>query len=126
MGLREIAEQDLALTLEDIDGFGYNIQVTDPAGLSKPLVGRSGDIGQAIDVDTGQLVSGRTASVSLRISSLTAAGLGLPEAVADSTSKPWRITFDDINGVSFAFKVSQSAPDRTLGLVTCHLENWED
>lgn len=125
MGLRTIAEQDLGVILEDSDtGFGWSITVTDPSGNSGtgPLTGFSDDIAQIIDPDTGQAVSGRLASVALRISSLTATGLTLPRGIADSGSKPWVIEFDDINGNPYKFKVSQSNPDRALGLVTCLLE----
>ena len=123
MGLREVAEQDLGAILEDSTmGFGWDIQVTDPSGLSVPLTGFSDDISQIIDPDTGEAVSGRLVSVALRISSLTAGGLTLPVGIADSAIKPWVIEFDDINGNPFKFKVAQSNPDRALGLVTCLLE----
>ena len=126
MGAREIAEADLGFILEDsVFGFGFDITVTDPSGLSKPLTGFSNDISQVIDPDTGQAVSGRLASVALRISSLTAAGFALPVAVADAGAKPWLITFDDINGNSFIFKVQQSNPDRTLGVIACILETYK-
>ena len=126
MSLRAVAETDLGVILEDgVFGFGWPITITDPAGTVKPLTGFSDDISQIIDPDTGQAVSGRLASVALRISSLTAAGLGLPVSIADSTSKPWLITFDDINGNAFTFKVSQSNPDRALGLVVCLLELYQ-
>ena len=123
MNLRLTAEQDLGAILEDgTMGFGWPIQVTDPSGLSVPLTGFSDDISQIIDPDTGEAVSGRLISVALRISSLTAAGFSLPVGISDAASKPWIIGFDDINGNPFTFKVAQSNPDRTLGLVTCLLE----
>ena len=124
MGLRSIAEIDLGIILEDdVYGFGWPITITNPDGLVKSLTGFSDDISQIIDPDTGQAVSGRLVSVSLRISSLTAAGfISLPVGIADSTSKPWLISFDDINGNTFMFKVSQSNPDRALGIVMCILE----
>lgn len=126
MSLRQLAETDLGLILEDSStGFGWSITVTDPAGTSRTLTGFSDDIAQIIDPDTGQAVSGRLASVALRISSLAAAGLTLPRGIADSGSKPWVIEFDDINGNPYKFKVSQSNPDRALGLVTCLLELYE-
>lgn len=125
-GLREIAEQDLGFILEtDTTGFRGPITVTDPSGTTTDgLYGNSNDIAQVIDPDTGQAVSGRLASVSIRISSLTAQGLALPVGIADAGSKPWIVEFDDINGNAFKFKVSQANPDRTLGLVTCLLEAY--
>jgi len=123
MGLRSVAEADLAFTLEDdVNGFAWPITVTDPAGTVGSLTGASGDIGQLIDPDTGAAVSGRLAHVSLRIATLTAKGLAIPENITESSLKPWIVAFDDINGNSYTFKVMQSNPDRTLGLVTCVLE----
>jgi len=123
MNLRSVAEKDLGAILEDgVMGFGWAIQVTDPSGLSKHLTGFSDDISQIIDPDTGEAVSGRLVSVALRISSLTTAGLTLPVGIADASIKPWVIEFNDINGNPFKFKVSQSNPDRAIGLVTCLLE----
>lgn len=123
MGLRDLAENDLSFILEDnINGFGWPISVTDPNGLSVNLIGTSNDIAQLIDPDTGQAISGRSASVALRISSLQAQGLGLPQGIADTLLKPWLISFNDINGQPYTFKVMQSNPDRMLGIVTCILE----
>lgn len=126
MSLRQLAEADLSAILEDgVTGFGWPITVTDPKGRQAPLSGFSNDISQLIDPDTGVLVSGRLATVSLRIASLLAAGLTLPQGIADATRKPWLIKFDDINGNPYTFKVAESNPDRALGLVVCVLELYE-
>ena len=61
----------------------------------------------------------------LRISSLIAKGFDIPIGIEDSNSKPWLVTFDDINGTSFTFKVQDSHPDRTLGTVVCDLDTYE-
>lgn len=126
MGLRDLAERDLGLILENTEtGFGWPITVTDPAGVSKPLKGFSNDIAQVIDPDTGQLVSGRSASVSIRLAALTAAGFSsLPRNVTERTSKPWVVQFDDINGQPWTFKVRSADPDRALGLIVCMLEDY--
>lgn len=120
MNLREIAEQDLAITLEDdVMGFGVKILVTDPGGLIAELCGQSGDIAFLIDPETGQAVSGRVAHVSIRISTLADKGLDIPRGIADKTSKPWVISFPDLTCKDQVFKVEEARPDRTLGLVTC-------
>lgn len=128
MGLRQTAEADLGAILEDdVTGFGFPIIITDPAGNSGtgPLIGTPVDISQFIDPDTGQAVSGRQASCAIRISSLTAAGLGVPKGIADSASKPWTAQYDDINGNTRLYKVSQSNPDSALGVVVLLLEAYE-
>lgn len=125
-GLRSIAEADLGVILEDSAyGFGWPITVTSPDGTYASLTGFSDDIAQVIDPDTGQAISGRLASVALRISSLAACGLGLPQGIAETTRKPWVIEFDDINGNPFKFKVQQCNPDRALGVVVCILELYK-
>jgi hypothetical protein len=125
MGLRDLAEADLGRILEDAEtGFGYPITLTDPAGSVLALTGFSNDIAQVIDPDTGQVVSGRLASVALRISTITAAGLGLPRGIANSSSKPWIVDFNDLLGNPHKFKVFQSNPDRTIGMITLILESY--
>lgn len=122
--LRELAERDLALTLEDAGGFAWPITITSPTGQSATLRGRSSDIAQVIDPDTGRAVSGRAASVTVRVSTLTAKGLPLPRSISQETMRPWVVTFNDIGGAVHSFKVVQSNPDRTLGVVVCHLEAY--
>jgi len=128
MGLRELAEQDLGVIIEDrARGFGWPISLTDPDGLTDDtLVGLSNDIAQTIDPDTGELVSGRLASVALRISSLYAAGFSLPRGVADTALKPWIVKFNDINGRPYVFIVRQSNPDHGAGVVVCILEAYDE
>jgi hypothetical protein len=125
MNLREQAEKDLAITLEDnATGFGWPIKIIDPHFNVADIFGQSTDIGLVIDAETGSVVSGRQATVSIRISSLTQHNLGLPKGISDPSKKPWIIEFTDINGKSFTFKVVQTQPDRTLGVVTCTLEAY--
>lgn len=125
MGLRELAERNLGAILENsASGFGWPITVTNPAGSTESFTGFSNDISQVIDPDTGQIVSGRAASVALRISSLAAKGFAIPYGVADQSSKPWIVSFDDINGNPYTFKVRQADPDRTLGMVVAILEAY--
>lgn len=126
MSLRQLAGTDLGLILEDkTTGFGWDITITDPSGTVGVLTGFSDDIAQIIDPDTGEAVSGRLASAVVRISSLTLAGLGLPQGIEDGSLKPWQVRFDDINGNSYDFKVSNSNPDRALGIVSLILEVYE-
>ena len=125
MNLRQLAEADLGGILEDAsNGFGWPISLTDPSGTTAALTGFSDDIAQVIDPETNQAVSGRLASVALRISSITLAGLGLPQGIADASIKPWIVEFNDVNGNAYKFKVMQSNPDRALGLVTLVLEAY--
>lgn len=127
MGIRTLAELDLGHILEDsFAGAGWPITLVAPSGASAALVGFSADISQLIDPDTGQTVSGRLATIALRISSITTAlpGLDLPYGIAENNSAPWRVTFANIGGASFTFKVVKSMPDRTVGVLSCVLEAY--
>lgn len=125
-GLRAQAEADLGRILEDTtNGFGWPIKVTDPSGAVGQLTGFSTDISLMIDPETGQAVSGRTASATIRIALLSSEGLGIPQGVADGAVKPWLVQFDDINGVAYTFKVKESIPDRAIGAVSCILEFYK-
>jgi len=125
MSLRTQIEADNTEITTNTNDFGWPVTIIDPDGLSKSLVCYSADISQAIDPDTGVVVSGRSASIAISISSLTEAGFaGLPEGIADSSSKPWRVNFDDTALNSYTFKVRESNPDRTAGLVVCYLESY--
>lgn len=127
MSLRVQAESDLSFMLEDnATGFGWPITITDPDNNTNtnPLYGSSMDIGLSIDPDTGMLVDGQRVTVALRISSLSAQSLGIPKAIPDEDKRPWRVTFDDINGQPSTFKVSSSQIDRSAGVVVCTLENY--
>lgn len=126
MGLRAQAEADTREILENEDDFGWDITITNPSDLSANMVGFSTDVSYIIDPDTGLVVSGRTASVALPITSLVAAGFSsLPVGVADTAGKPWIIEFDDINGNPYVFKVAESHPDRAVGVVVCILEQYQ-
>jgi len=124
MNLRDQAEQDLSIVLEDdVHGFGWPTTLIDPDGNTADLIGQSGDIGLTIDPDTGQAVTGRLAHIALRISSINDSVLtGLPRGVADNTGKPWKIRFNDINGNVFNYIVHEAMVDRSLGIVTCIIE----
>lgn len=126
MSLRQLAETDLGAILHDgVAGFGWPIQVTDPSGTVTPLTGFSTDISQLIDPDTGQAISGRVASVALYMRDLSEAGIGWPQNVPEKDSKPWLVRFDDLLGQTYTFKVTQSNPDRALGILTCLLTSYK-
>lgn len=125
MNLRLLAERDLAVTLEDsVHGFGWDVTLTDPLGVSANLTGQSHDIGLVIDADTGVPVSGRSCAFVLRTSSISAAGLQVPNGVPDEGQRPWTAAFTDINGSAFTFKVLDAEVDRVLGTVTLVLGGW--
>jgi len=126
MGLWATAAADAKRFLANSDHFGWPITVTDPDGSTADLTGYANDIGQSIDPQTGALVTGRAASCALHLDALSDAGLGTPRAVADEALTPWVVVFDDIQGVTHKFKVSEAMVDRTAGIVVCMLEAYKE
>jgi hypothetical protein len=116
------AAADARAIVEDAAAFSWPVTVTNPSGLSAVLNGLTKDIAAHVDPETGIVVSSRTASVTLSTASLETAGLGVPKNIPQKTSKPWVIQFFDVAGMLHAFKVIDSLPDTTLGLVVCRLE----
>lgn len=127
MGLREQAAADLQTILEDsANGFGVSIRVTPPGAVSSTEVtGLTTDVFQGIDPETGVQVSGRIASVAISLRTLEDAGLEIPRGVSEESGKPWLVEFEDIQGTTHRFKVSEAYPDRALGIVTARLEKYK-
>ncbi|HET9954171.1 MAG TPA: hypothetical protein VFQ61_06695 [Polyangiaceae bacterium] len=118
------AAADAKAILADVGGFARPITITSPAGFTVLVTGTARDISTTIDPATGAVVSARTASITIPIEPLSAAGLSIPRNVPDKTSKPWLAQFYDAAGVLHVFKICESHPDLTLGIVTCLLETY--
>lgn len=125
MNLRDLAEQDLGAILEDKSfGFGRDIKITSPDGVSVDFIGLTNDVALAVDPDTGMLVSGRTATISVYRRRLLEAGFE-PKGVANASARPWVVEFADINGTTHKFKVTRADNDRAIGAVVMELEAYQ-
>ncbi len=128
MSLSSIAQADVRTILNDgVTGVGRPITLTAPDGTSGTFTGWSNDIGLLVDPDTGQAVSGRIATIAISIVDLVTAvpPMALPVNVASAALKPWVVGYTDEQSNAYTFKVSESHPDRTLGIVTCTLEAYK-
>jgi len=125
MSLRSIAEGLLELALESTVLGARDVTLTAPDGTSQQLTGETNDIGAAIDPDTGQIVSGRTASVALRISSIYGAGFSeLPRRISEKTTPPWRVDYVGDDGLTYNWAVQSTMPDRSAGVIVLMLEEY--
>ena len=125
MNLRSQAAIDMKSILEDVDGgFAQLIRVTSPELETITLSGIYREIDHAIDPQTGELVSSRTASVVLSSVSLAAAGMSAIRNVPDESMRPWVIELTDASGTLRTYKVSDTPTDE-LGAVTCLLEAYK-
>jgi hypothetical protein len=115
MNLREIAESDLAYTLEDTGGAGTPYTLIDPVGNEYALIGTYKDIGYLQDEENSVPVQGRTVTVTYRQSSLLRQTARKPE-------QGWRVRIIGFGGVEHILSVIHYDPDRSLGIGRLTLE----
>ena len=112
MNLNALAEQDLAVTLEDaVDGFAREFRLTDPNGTEYALTGIVNDTGLTFDT-VGNAISGRMISISYRLSKLADA-----DGAYIRPGRGWqaRIVSDE-SGREYTAYVTDFRPDRRLGV----------
>jgi hypothetical protein len=109
MGLRRLAESDLAETLEDASGAGSPFVLITPQNSEFELTGIFGDIGFLLDIETGLPVQGRTITAAYRIKSLAG-------KTSDVPGKGWRLKTQDLGGKEYTLFVVGYEPDRTIGI----------
>ncbi|MBQ0165513.1 MAG: hypothetical protein KBT02_00210 [Treponema sp.] len=111
MNLRQLAEKDLAMTLEDSEnGFAVPVTFTDVAGNEYKVNGNVDDIGYLLDLD-GNAVAGRTVCAVWRMSSM----VGINGRYAEP-GRGWRLSYSDLSGREWTLYVTRFEPDRTLGV----------
>lgn len=122
MSLRVIAADDFERIVTNTREFAWPITLIDPAGAETPLHGFSQDVHMMIDPGTGDIVSGRRATVALPMRQLDAENLPTEQGEGD----PWLVTFADILGETRTFQVIESKPDRVIGSLVLVLGGWQD
>jgi len=127
MSLKEQAASDLVAIFgdEDADLFATEITCTDELGVSASIMGQAKEIALVLDPDTDVMVTGKQASVVILQSAIMAAGLTVPKAVADDESRPWTVSWVAADASTRTFRVADTRPDDTRGLVTLLLETYE-
>lgn len=129
MPLIDHVSADLSEILNDEDTGGVACTITGPAGDSLPFNVQSADIHMAIDVGTGEIITGRQAHVTVIASELVTAGWWNNadssndiHAESDTDKKPWLVTVYT-NGKPGTFKVIKTLPSG-LGRITLRLEAY--
>lgn len=110
MGLRQLAEADLKVTLTDKNvGGAVDFTLLQPSGTGFTLSGFVGDIGYLVDTE-GNPIAGRTITACYRMSDFVSEG----EYV--KPGRGWRIIYTDMSGHEWILFVVRFEPDRTLGV----------
>ena len=110
MNLRQLAEQDLAVTLTDKDNGGaVSFTISKPSGTGYTVNGFVGDIGYLLDTE-GNPIAGRTVTAIFRMSDLMANNEYM------QPGRDWKVIYTDMSGHEWILKVARFEPDRTLGV----------
>lgn len=125
MSLRQRAQRDIARITTNKSHFGWPVVIS-YKGKEYQADCFSNNIGQTFDSDTGTVVSGQTATASISVIELQNKNIPEPVAVYNENRDPYLVSFNDGLGRDFLFKVVDTYPDRTLGLIVCILERFKD
>ncbi len=124
MSLVDQAAADLAAIFADEQGFGVEVFLTTPDGIRVGVRAFAADVAHLIDPQTGQAVSGRVVSLALPLASLVE-WPGLAAGTVDTDRRPWVVELCDPRGVEHTFRIRETRPDRTLGVLLCFLEPYK-
>jgi hypothetical protein len=125
MPLRDTQLDDLSEIMNDPESGGVPCTITSPSGEIETFNGFHGDIAEAIDPTTGLFISSRQVHVSVIISELIAAGFGDIRGEENEDATPWLVTVVDGNGREATFKVAETKPSNSMGLMPLTLELYD-
>ena len=112
MNLNVLAEQDLAITLEDTEnGFAREFTLIDTSGNKYTLAGIVNDIGLTFDTE-GNAISGREINASFRLTKLATE---TREYIRPGRGWKAEIVSDE-TGKTYTAYVIDFKPDRRLGI----------
>lgn len=110
MNLQQLAESDLAITLEAMDvAGGCNLIFTTPDGINFEGFGVVNDIGFGFD-SLGNQIATRSICAMWRMSSFMSEGKYI------EPSNGWKLTWENLLGEPETGYVTRFEPDRTLGI----------
>jgi hypothetical protein len=108
MGIRELAESDLAKTLEDLNGAGTPYILSDGAA-DYTVAGTFGDIAYLFNPGMGNTVQTGAITATYRIRTLRDQTEKTPE-------RGWKARVFDLAGKEQTLYVARYEPDRTIGI----------
>lgn len=122
MSLAHDAAADLREIINSDVGALWICTIWAPDGRSMDFNCRMCDTSQQIDPGTNQAVSGRQVNLAISMFDLECAGFSDIKAIEKKTEKPWKAITENIVGVRREYKIVESNPDASLGLMALHLE----
>jgi hypothetical protein len=104
----------------------FNVVIYDPNNNAEDFNAFICDAATTIDPVTGLPVAGKRVNVSVLYSDLKDKSFEGVHGVMTKTAKPWLVRFNDVVlGRDKVYKVVQSLPSNTVGLVSLVLEEYK-
>lgn len=126
MSVLQEARHKVDEILSSIELFSIEVTMLSPDEVLAHVNVLSGHTYAYIDPDTGQGTSSEQARIHISVPQLLENFGEIPVISSDEYGRPWRIIMTDAGGVDQTFKLKESLPDNTLGLVSYYLEKYED
>jgi hypothetical protein len=123
MNVSELAEQDLAMTMESTDASGSPFTLIDPDNNEYPVVGTVGDISLLIEPESGEKIRSRSIACSCRMRTLG-------KLTGKKPARGWKARLTDLQGNSVDVYIAGCDPDGTMGVynltMSLDLEDEDD
>lgn len=104
--------------------WAVNITVDNLQGLVVALKGIASKHHLSIDVGNGLPVNSKNTHCSFYEKVLTDAGFVVRNSDKEIAMVGWKITYIDSSENSCVYKINETMPDETLGLIVCYLGDY--
>lgn len=118
MSLAE-AKKDLVDIIEG--DFGVEITITNLSGQTLSITGLASKHHIGINPDTGEPINTKNAHCSLSEKTLTDNGYAVRDSNGEISLKGHKISFKDSSDIVKQYRINETFPDETLGLIVCIL-----
>lgn len=104
--------------------WSVDLLVNDLSGLAVTLKGFASKHHLGIDTETGLPVNSKNTHCSVNEEVLTDAGFTVRNTGGEVAMVGWKVTYTDSSGTVWVYKINETMPDETLGLIVCYLGDY--
>lgn len=125
MSLLNTIAADIKSITTNSNEFGVSLSFRAPNGTTATVTGLATAHHLGIDPSTGGPVNSKHAHCSFSEAALTDEDYPVRNASDDVAMVGHRVTFTDSAGIERIYRINQTFPDETIGLIVCILGDWE-
>lgn len=105
--------------------WSVDLTVDNLQGLSSIIKGFASKHHLGIDPETGLPVNTKNVHCSISEKVLVDAGFTVRNSEREISMLNWKITWTDTSGNAWIYKINETMPSETLGLIVCFLGDYE-